>query len=142
MLSRQLARSIAAGVAVRSSARPWLTPPPPSGTDPDRVSFTIALHTARDQLIHAACIIADTVIDPIETIGRHVLASLLPAPRLRVSPRIVKRAISTYQARGPSIDRTSYKPQSASTSWPPNNLTAGISPYLHGLAASPPRRAA
>ena len=79
MLSRQLARSIAAGVAVRSSARPWLTPPPPSGTDPDRVSFTIALHTARDQLIHAACIIADTVIDPIETIGRHVLASLLPA---------------------------------------------------------------
>ena len=38
-----------------------------------------------------------------------MLDNLLPARRLRVSPRIVKRAISKYQARGPSIDRTSYK---------------------------------
>jgi len=42
-------------------------------------------------------------------IGLHLLAALLPARRLRVRPRIVKRAISKYQARGPSIDRTSYK---------------------------------
>jgi hypothetical protein len=79
------------------------------GTDPDRASFTIALHAARDQLIQAAGIIAGTTIDLIGTIGRHVLASLLPARRLRVSPRVVKRAISKYQARGPGIDRTSYK---------------------------------
>ncbi|MCX4880916.1 transposase domain-containing protein [Streptomyces sp. NBC_00847] len=38
-----------------------------------------------------------------------LVAALLPARRLRVSPRIVKRAISKYQARGPRIDRTSYK---------------------------------
>lgn len=38
-----------------------------------------------------------------------MLASLLPARRIRTSPRIVKRAISKYQARGPTIDRTSYK---------------------------------
>jgi hypothetical protein len=78
-------------------------------TDPDRASFTIAYHTARDQLIQAANVIAGTVIDLVGTIGRHVLANLLPARRLRVCPRIVKRAISKYQARGPNIDRTSYK---------------------------------
>jgi hypothetical protein len=79
-----------------------------TGTDPDRASFTIAWQTARDQLIHAAGIIAGTAIDLAGVIGRHVLATLLPPRRLRVSPRIVKRAISKYQARGPSIDRTSY----------------------------------
>ncbi len=78
-------------------------------TDPDRASFTIAWQTARDQLIQAADVIAGTVIDLAGTIGRHVLANLLPARRLRVCPRIVKRAISKYQARGPNIDRTSYK---------------------------------
>jgi hypothetical protein len=79
------------------------------GTSPDRASFTIAWQTARDQLTQAAGIIAGATIDLTGTIGRHVLASLLPARRLRVSPRIVKRAISKYQARGPRIDRTSYK---------------------------------
>jgi len=78
-------------------------------TDPDRASFTIAYQTARDQLIQAANVIADTSIDLIGTIGRHVLAHLMPTRRLRACPRIVKRAISKYQARGPNIDRTSYK---------------------------------
>jgi hypothetical protein len=77
--------------------------------DPDRASFSIAWHTARDQLIHAANVIAGTTVDLIGTIGHHVLTNLLPARRLRICPRIVKRAISKYQARGPVIDRTSYK---------------------------------
>ena len=77
--------------------------------DPDRASFTIAWQTARDQLIQATNVIADTVVDLTGTIGRHILASLMPTRRLRVCPRIVKRAISKYQARGPDIDRTSYK---------------------------------
>jgi hypothetical protein len=38
-----------------------------------------------------------------------VLDNLLPDRRLRVSPRVVKRAISKYNARGPTINRTSYK---------------------------------
>lgn len=78
-------------------------------TDPDRASFTIAWQTARDQVIQAAGVIADTVIDLVGTIGRHVLDNLMPDRRLRLCPRIVKRAISKYQARGPLIDRTSYK---------------------------------
>ena len=77
--------------------------------DPDRASFTIARQAARDQIIHAAGVIAETVINLVGTIGAHVLAEPLPARRLRVCPRIVKRAISKYQARGPNIDRASYK---------------------------------
>jgi len=80
-----------------------------AGVDPDRASFTIAHQTARDQVIQAANVIAGTVIDLVGTIGRHILANLMPARRLRVCPRIVKRAISKYQARGPNIDRNSYK---------------------------------
>jgi hypothetical protein len=77
--------------------------------DPDRASFTIAWQSARDQIIQAANVMANTVIDLVGTIGAHVLANLLPDRRLRVCPRIVKRAISKYQARGPNIDRTSYQ---------------------------------
>lgn len=78
------------------------------GTSPDRASFTIALNTARDQVIQAANVIAGTVIDLIATIGRHVLDHLLPERRIRTRPRVVKRAISKYNARG-IVDRTTYK---------------------------------
>jgi hypothetical protein len=77
--------------------------------DPDRASFAIALNAARDQVIHAAGIIAGTVIDLIGTIGRLVLDDLLPIRRLRVNARTVKRAISKYNARGPNIDRRTYQ---------------------------------
>ncbi|MEU4565017.1 IS4 family transposase [Actinoplanes sp. NPDC023936] len=80
-----------------------------TSVDPDRASFTIALTTARDQVIHAAGVIASTVIDLIGKIGRLVLDDLLPERRLRVNARIVKRAISKYNARGPNIDRRTYK---------------------------------
>jgi len=79
------------------------------GTDPDRGSFTIALNAARDLLTQAANVIAGTTVDLIGAIGRRVLDNLLPARRLRTSPRIVKRAISKHQARGPNINRRSYK---------------------------------
>ena len=79
------------------------------GLDPDRASFTIALNTARDQLIHAAGIITDTVIDLVGVIGAHVLANLLPTRRTRVKTRMIKRSNSKYQARGPNIDRHSYQ---------------------------------
>jgi Insertion element 4 transposase N-terminal/Transposase DDE domain len=77
------------------------------GTDPDRASFAIALNAARDQVIQAAGVIAATV-DLAGKIGRLVLASPLPSRRLRISPRVVKRAMSRYNARG-KVDRTTYK---------------------------------
>ncbi|MFF5108322.1 hypothetical protein [Streptosporangium sp. NPDC000509] len=79
------------------------------GTDPDRAGFTTALAAARDQLVLATGVVSGTDIDLIGTIGRHVLAHPLPARRVRTEDRIVKRAISKYNARGPAIDRTTYK---------------------------------
>ena len=79
-----------------------------AGVDPDRASFTIALNTARDQLIQASNIIAETTVDLIGAIGRQALAQLMPQRRIRNNPRIVKRAISKYQARGPNPNRNSY----------------------------------
>jgi Insertion element 4 transposase N-terminal/Transposase DDE domain len=79
------------------------------GTDPDRGSFTIALNAARDLLTQAANVIAGTITDLTGAIGRRVLDNLLPDRRLRVSPRIVKRALSKYPAKGPNINRRSYK---------------------------------
>lgn len=40
--------------------------------------------------------------------GPRVLADLMPDRRIRTRPRVVKRAISKYNAKG-TIDRTSYK---------------------------------
>jgi hypothetical protein len=77
------------------------------GTSPDRLSFTVALHAARDQVIHAATTITDNVIDLIGRIGAAVLNQPLPARRSRSSPRVVKRAISKHRAKG-TIDRTNY----------------------------------
>jgi Insertion element 4 transposase N-terminal/Transposase DDE domain len=80
-----------------------------TGVDPDRASFTTALHAARDQVVQATGVIADAVIDLIGKIGRLVLDNLLPPRRLRVNARTVKKAISKYNARGPNIDRRTYK---------------------------------
>jgi hypothetical protein len=79
------------------------------GTDPDRASFTIALQTARDQVIQAAGVIADTTIDLVGTIGRAVLDHLMPARRLRTSPRAVKRPLSRYAYKSLRVDRRTYK---------------------------------
>jgi hypothetical protein len=66
--------------------------------DPDRGSFTVALHAARDQLTAAAGITAAAAVDLVGVIGRHILATLLPARRARTGPRVIKRALSKYAA--------------------------------------------
>lgn len=79
------------------------------GLDPDRASFTTALNAARDQIVHAAGVIADTVVDLVGVIGEQVLANLLPERRVRTKTRMIKRSNSKYQARGPNTDRRTYK---------------------------------
>jgi hypothetical protein len=74
---------------------------------PLHASFTIALHAARDQVVHAAAIFTGTAIDLVGRIGRAVLTDLLPQRKPRQSPRVVKRAISKHRAKG-HIDRTNY----------------------------------
>ena len=53
--------------------------------------------------------IAAETIDLAGAIGRHILASLLPARRLRVSPRAVKRPMSRYAYKSLRVDRRTYQ---------------------------------
>jgi hypothetical protein len=73
------------------------------GLDPDRASFTTALLTAHDQLITAQGIdphpATASAVDRLGMIGHAVLATLLPARRLRYSNRNVKCTTSRYHAR-------------------------------------------
>jgi hypothetical protein len=80
-----------------------------SGADPDRASFSVALHAARDQVIQAAGVIAGTTIDLVGGIGQAVLDHLMPTRRLRVSPRAVKRPLSRYAYKSLRVDRRTYK---------------------------------
>ncbi|MFD4144717.1 IS4 family transposase, partial [Streptomyces sp. NPDC058572] len=80
-----------------------------SHADPDRASFSIALQTARDQVIQAANVTAGTVVDLAGTIGRAVLDHLMPTRRLRISPRAVKRPLSRYAYKSLKVDRRTYK---------------------------------
>lgn len=93
-------------------------------TDPTRASFTVALNAARDQIVLAAGVIADTVVDLVGKIGTAVLSNLLPPRRIRISPRVVKRAISKHRAKG-DIDRTNYQ---ATTTINITELTTGPAP--------------
>jgi hypothetical protein len=86
-----------------------------TGTDPGRASFTSALHAAREHVVQAAGVIAGETIDLAGAIGRHILDNLLPARRLRVSPRAVKRPLSRYAYKSLRVDRHT-TPRSASTS--------------------------
>src|SRR5205823_11606689 len=67
------------------------------GTDPDRASFTTAVQAAIDTLGTAPGITPAAPHPGV--IGRAVLATLLPARRLRASARKVKAPAFRYPAR-------------------------------------------
>ena len=48
------------------------------------------------------------MIDLVGTIGRAVLDQLMPARRLRISPRTVKRPLSRYAYKSLKVDRRTY----------------------------------
>jgi hypothetical protein len=94
---------------------------------PHRASFSVALQAARDQLVHAANVIAGTTIDLVGAIGRAVLNDLQRPHRTRACPRVVKRAISKHRAKGP-IDRTNYQAEITINIVKPQDLTPGPLP--------------
>ena len=97
----------ASSTASRPRRTVSLTLPPPA-----RASFAVALNAARDQVI-----LARPAADLAGTIGMLVPASLTPGRRLRISPRIVKRAMSRYNARG-KVDRATRSSPSPSSASP------------------------
>lgn len=71
------------------------------GTDPDRVSFTLAVQSARDSVVQADNVVSDGS-DPLGRIGRTLLSALLPARRPRYSARKVKSPISRFHKPDPT----------------------------------------
>jgi hypothetical protein len=65
-------------------------------THPDRISFTVAIETARDQVTATAGIIPPDQITLIGAIGQAVLRDLLPAIRPRTKARSRKNPTSKY----------------------------------------------
>jgi hypothetical protein len=98
------------------------------GTDPDRACFTIALDQAREQVITAHAILTTGDADLLGTIGRAVLADLLPPRRRRLSIRKVKSPISRYHTH-----RTDDRP--------PGSITITDLQFLihQGRTAPPPQ---
>jgi hypothetical protein len=94
--------------------------------DPDRASFTVALQTAGDQVIAAAGVFPELVIDPVGAIGLAVLANLLPQRRRsRGKARSRKNPTSKY---GPNAGK---HPHTAQT----YTFTARVEIMKEGLTA-------
>ncbi len=86
------------------------------GADPDRASFSIALQTARDQVVQAAGVIADTVIDLVGTIGRAVLNNQCPPAACASAPAPSNARYPDTHTRACASTGTPTRPPSASTS--------------------------
>lgn len=71
------------------------------GTDPDRCCFTVAVQTARDQVVQAAGVLPTdpAAVHCAGLIGDRILTYLLPPRRQRVSTRKVKSPMSRYSTR-------------------------------------------
>ena len=111
------------------------------GTDPDRASFTTALEAARDQLTAARGICPAGPADLTGAIGRAVLATLLPARRLRYSARKVKCATSRYLNRDdgrPATPPPSPRSTSRSTPRPSTSSPAGPTATARPAPPAPP----
>ncbi|MGV9303831.1 transposase [Nonomuraea sp. NPDC003727] len=104
------------------------------GTDPDRACFTTALDTAREQVITAHAIVPGTDdIDLLGTIGRAVLAGLLPARRPRLGIRKVK-------SRSPATTLTAATTGHQAASPSPTCSSSSTKAALHHHPRSPPRQ--
>jgi hypothetical protein len=76
---------------------------------PDRISFTVALQTAADQVIAAVGIIIPVGAGLVGAIGQAVLDDLLPATRSRGKARSKKNPTSKYAPNAGKFPQTSLK---------------------------------
>jgi hypothetical protein len=72
------------------------------GLDMDRLSFTVALHAARDQVTLAAGVLTDGPVHLVGAIGRALLDNLLPAHRRR---RLKARSLKTASKYVPNFGK-------------------------------------
>ena len=67
-----------------------------NGADPDRISFTRALHAARRSVRAGLGTAGQVIAAALPAVIAEISRQLLPARRLRAAPRAVKRKMSNY----------------------------------------------
>ncbi|MFF1792528.1 transposase [Kitasatospora sp. NPDC058243] len=72
------------------------------GLDTDRLSFTVALNTARDQAVNASGIFPRGPVRPVGAIGRTLLDNLPPARRRQ---RLKARRLKSHSKYAPNIGK-------------------------------------
>ncbi|MER6409501.1 IS4 family transposase [Streptomyces viridosporus] len=82
-----------------------------AGLDPDRLSFTVALHTLRHSVINAVCHAGSITAALLDPRRLHP-----PQRRARTSPRTVKRTLSPY----------AYNKPKAGASWAKRRITTSF----------------
>lgn len=76
---------------------------------PVRLSFSVAVSAARDQVILGFTGSNDHgVVGFVGRIGLRLLGQVMPKRRVRTRIRVVKRAMSRYPAKGRDVDRRTY----------------------------------
>lgn len=76
---------------------------------PVRLSFSVAISVARDQVILGFLGCSDRgVVGFVGRIGLRLLDQVMPKRRVRTRIRVVKRAMSKYPAKGRDVDRRTY----------------------------------
>lgn len=79
------------------------------GITPVRLSFSVAVSAARDQVILGFTGSSDRgVVGFIGRIGVRLLDQVMPKRRVRTRIRVAKRAMSRYPAKGRGVDRRTY----------------------------------
>ncbi|WP_270264407.1 hypothetical protein [Kocuria marina] len=91
------------------------------GIDPDRLSFTIALDTAHDQVVQARGTFTGGTTNLVGAIGAALLAEPMPARRIRTRLRVVKRAISMFRAKARNIEYQTHPATLTTKILPPNH---------------------
>jgi hypothetical protein len=107
------------------------------GTDPDRASYQIAVHTAQ-RLVTGARGVLTAASGLAGDIGRAVLAHLHGPRRPRVCARRVKSPLSRWNKQPPGKPRTSKRITSITTTIPPGHPPATTHPQQRVTTACGP----
>jgi len=75
-----------------------------TGVDPDRISFTHAVHMIQAAIPEFQMTARDALPQLYARLLRDIAAELLPERRLRSNPRVVKRKMSNFRLKRPQHD--------------------------------------
>ncbi|MFF8996387.1 IS4 family transposase, partial [Streptomyces sp. NPDC014983] len=98
------------------------------GLDMDRLSFTVALNAARDQVVTASSILPHGPVRLVGTIGRTLLDNLLPARRRQ---RMKARSLKSHSKYAPNVGKHPATAQTYTLHAEITIMEKGLAPRSH-----------